>query len=270
MNASPTTPTSAPLERWRQAIAERAVPDHVRERAPEGSPGLEPSRFRWRPENDARHPDRPSRRRALEALPEGGSVIDVGAGGGGSSLGLAGKAGLITAVDRMPAMLESFLASGQEAGVAVRAVEGTWPDVAGEVEPADIVVSHNTIYGLVDIEPFVAALTGHARHRVVLEVAFHPPQSHLAPLWKRFHGIDRPVHRVADDAEAVLRDLGLAVEREDAVVSWRDQDVTPEAVAFARRRLYVGADRDPEIAEFLRTEVPRQRTVAALWWPGTA
>lgn len=262
--------TARPGDRWRKALAEREVPEAIRAGAPEPFTGLEPERFRWQPDRDAAQPVRPSRRRALEALPAGGSVIDVGCGGGASSLGLATRAGLIVGVDRMEAMLENFLASGLEEGVEVRAVQGAWPDVADQVEPADVVVSHNAIYGVAEIEDFFAALTTHARNRVVLEVATHQPQAHLGPLWEAFHGIDRPVHRVADMAYEVAADLGLDVRREEAMADWRDQPVTDESVAFARRRLYVGPERNGEIEEFLRNRAPRQREVVALWWPGTA
>ncbi|MGH9157383.1 MAG: class I SAM-dependent methyltransferase [Acidimicrobiales bacterium] len=228
--------------------------------------------FRWRPDEDATRPVRPSRRRALEALPDGGSVLDVGVGGGASSLGLVPRAGLIIGVDPLPAMLESFEASAHAAGVTARAVVGAWPDVADKVESTDIAVCHHAIYGVVEIEPFLTALTARARHRVVLELSAHPPLVGLNPLWRSFHGVDRVDDRlVADEAEAVLVSMGLAVEREDIVLPPPErQDVTPERVAFLRRRLCVGEDRDREIGEFLSARVPEEQRVAALWWPASA
>jgi SAM-dependent methyltransferase len=213
---------------------------------------------------------RPSRRRALEALPEGGSVLDVGVGGGASSLGLVAKAGLIVGVDPMEGMLESFQGSAREAGVAGRAVLGTWPDVAGDVEPADVAVCHHAIYRVTEVEDFVGALTDRARRRVVIEVSDRSPLSALDPLWKAFHGLDRPDWSVADELQAVLVAMGLAIEREDIVLPPRTQEVTPELVAFSRRRLHVGPDRDPEIDEWLRARQPTEHRVVALWWPGTA
>jgi len=41
-------------------------------------------------------------------------------------------------------------------------------------------------------------------------------------------------------------------------------------VAFVRRRLYVGPERDPEIEQFLRSREPQEHRVIALWWPGIA
>lgn len=214
-------------------------------------------------------PVRPSRRRALEALPQAGTVLDVGVGGGASSLGLVPRAALITGVDPLEGMLASFEASGRAAGVATRAVLGAWPDVADQVDPADVAVCHHAMYGVEEIEEFVVALTERARYRVVLELSCLPPQSGLGPLWKALHGIELPERMVADEAEAVLVAMGLRVEREDIVLPPRPVEVTPGLVAFARRRLFVGEDRDDEIAELLRARTPQEQRVAALWWPGT-
>ena len=259
-----------PADRWREILQERAVPQAILDRASEPEWTLEPERFRWRPEVDRAQAPRPSRQRALEALPDGGAVLDVGVGGGASSLGLAAKAGLITGVDRLEPMLESFRSSAAAAGVAARTVLGAWPDVAGQVEPADVAVSHHAVYGVAELEAFVTALTEHARARVVLEVSTQFPQARLSPLWKAFHGVERPDHQVADELEAVLVTMGLDVQREDAIVPASVTAVTPESVAFARRRLYVGPERDPEIAEFLRRLPPIEQHVVALWWPGAA
>lgn len=262
--------TARPGDRWREMIAARAVPEEISGRAP-GPPrrGLEPERFRWRPEVDAAQPERPSRRRALEALPEGGSALDVGCGGGASSLGLGQKAGLIIGVDRSEAMLASFEESARNAGINVRSVQGDWPDVGDEVEPVDVAVSHHAVYGVAEIEAFLDALTAHARHRAVLEVSVNGPQAALAPLWKTFHGVERPLQPVADLAEELLRAMGYDVEREDAVAPSRADGITPESVAFARRRLFVGPERDPEIEAFLRRS-PQEHRVVALWWSGRA
>ena len=234
---SETIPPLRPGDRWRQHLLASSVPQEIVDRAPEPAFTLEPERFRWRPDEDAAPPVRPSRRRALEALPKGGSVLDVGVGGGASSLGLAPKAGLITGVDPLEGMLESFAASARTAGVDARTVLGSWPDVAAEVDPADVAVCHHAIYRQAEIEDFVAALTARARHRVVVEVSATSPLASLDPLWKAIHGIDRPAWGVADEAEAVLGALGLAVEREDLLLPPRRQEVTPELLAFARRRL---------------------------------
>ena len=265
---SDAQPTSRPGDTWRELVRRSAVPQAIVDASPEPDVSLAPERFRWNPEEDARQPVRPSRRRALEALPEGGSVLDVGVGGGASSLGLVPKAGLIVGVDPMEGMLESFQASAREAGVASRAVLGSWPDVAGEVEPADVAVCHHAVYRATEIEDFVAALTDHAHSRVVIEVSDRSPLSALDPLWKSIHGLDRPDWSVADELQAVLVTIGLGVEREDMLLPPRTQEVTPQLVEFSRRRLHVGPEHDEEIEQWLRTREPGEHRVVALWWPG--
>ncbi|MGH9276486.1 MAG: class I SAM-dependent methyltransferase [Acidimicrobiales bacterium] len=257
-----------PGERWRQAVRDSTPPQDVIDRSPEPEATLEPQRFRWKPEEDSLQPVRPSRQRALEALPEGGSVLDVGVGGGASSLGLAGKAGLIIGVDPLEGMLESFEASGREAGVATQAYPGTWPDVAADVPPADVAVCHHAMYRAENIEDFVTALTDHARARVVVELSAQSPLAALNPLWKTIHGIDRPDWPVADLAEEAIRATGLDVEREDMLLPPRLPDVTPELVAFVRRRLFVGPEHDAEIEAFLHAREPNEHRVVAMWWPG--
>jgi SAM-dependent methyltransferase len=266
----PEPSVSRPGDRWRDALFARTVPQSILDRSPEPAPTLEPERFRSRPEEDAKQSVRPSRRRALDALPVGGSVLDVGVGGGASSLGLVPKAGLIVGMDELEGMLESFLGSAEAAGVAARAVLGRWPDVADEVKPADVVVCHHAMYRVEEIEDFVSALTARARHRVVVELSVRSPLAGLEPLWRSIHGIERPDWLVADELESVLVAMGIAVEREDFVVPPRVQEVTPQLVAFARRRLYVGPEHDPGIERFLRSRDAQDQHVVALWWPGGA
>lgn len=257
-------------DRWRRSVRAAAVPQDIVDKAPEPESSFEPEMFRWDPEHDARQPVRPSRRRALEALPEAGSVLDIGVGGGASSLGLVPKAGLIVGVDPLESMLELFEASARTAGVAARAALGTWPEAADEVEPADVVVCHHAIYRVAEIEDFVSALTARARRRVVVELAARHPLAGLSPLWRAFHGVEWPEWPVADEAEAVVLSMGIAVEREDVVLPPHARAVTPGFVAFVRRRLHVGPEWDAEIEEFLRGRDPEEQRVAALWWPGAA
>ena len=268
MTDAPTT--TRPADRWRELLRQSAVPQEIIDASPEPDATLEPERFRWRPEEDATQPVRPSRRRALEALPEGGTVLDVGVGGGASSLGLVPKPGLIVGVDPLEGMLESFQASAAEAGVAAKTVLGSWPEVADQVEPADVAVCHHAIYRVTELEDFLTALTERARHRVVVEVSARSPLSQVDALWKLLHGIDRPDWQVADEVEAVLKAVGVAAEREDMVLAPRAPEVTPAHVAFVRRRLYVGPERDPESEQFLRNREPQEHRVIALWWPGGA
>lgn len=255
---------------WREAARGWPMPQSIVDASPAPRATLEPQMFRWRPEVDATQQVRPSRKRALEALPQGGSVLDVGVGAGASSFGLAGTAGLIVGVDRLPDMLLAFEETAQELAVPVRAVLGAWPEAADLVEPADVAVCHHALYAVEDLVGFVAALTARAWRRVVVELSVHPPMTGLNPLLEELHGFKRSDWPVADVAQAVIAEMGFDVEREDIALSARPRDITPEWVAFVRRRLYVGPERDPQIEQFLRTREPQEERVAALWWPGGA
>ena len=253
---------------WREAASKWLLPQSIIDAAPEPQATLDPEMFRYRPDLDATMPARPSRRAALEALPEGGAVVDVGCGGGASSFGLRSRAGLITGVDRQPDMLLLFEETARDLDITVRTFLGAWPDVAEVVPAADVAVCHHAFYAAEDLETHVRALTDHARRRVVLEMSAHPPLVTLNPLLEKLHGTTRRDWPVADLAQQVVAEMGYAVQREDIEVEPRPREVTPEWVGFVRRRLYVGPEADPLIEEFLRSQTPQSQQVVALWWPG--
>ena len=269
------------LARWREQLEGWAIPAEILAAAPESPWGFPVGLFRSRAHRAGSRPVTPSNLEAARHLPPGGSVLDVGAGGGAASLPLAGEAGRLVAVDESPEMVASFLAAAEAAGVPAEGVEGRWPEVAGRVGPADVVVCHHVLYNVADLAPFAAALTGHARRRVVAELTDRHPLAGLAPLWRRFHDLERPEGPGAGDAVAALAELGLDVDRRD----WEHQDRFgfddfDELVAFTRRRLCLPAGRDPEVAEALLEQGTHQvdgvwvsgqpRRVTTLSWPGSA
>jgi len=269
------------LQRWREQLDGWAIPSEILAAAPESPWGYPVGLFRSRARRAGSRPATPSNLEAARFMPEGGSVLDVGAGAGAASLPLAGLAGRLVAVDESPAMVASFLDAADAAGVPAEAVEGRWPEVAGRVGPADVVVCHHVLYNVADLAPFALALTGHARRRVVAELTDRHPLAGLRPLWRRFHDLDRPTGPGADDAVAALGAAGLEVDRQD----WEQPDRFgfddfDELVAFTRRRLCLPAARDPEVAEALLDVGTRQvdgvwvsgqpRRVTTLSWPGTA
>jgi SAM-dependent methyltransferase len=269
------------LDRWREQLEGWAIPEEILAAAPESPWGFPVGLFRSRARRAGSKPATPSNLEAARHLPPGGSVLDVGAGGGAASLPLAGVAGRLVAVDESPEMVASFLAAAEAAGVPAEGVEGPWPEVAGRVGPADVAVCHHVLYNVADLGPFAAALTGHARRRVVAELTDRHPLAGLAPLWRRFHDLARPDGPGADDAVAALAELGLEVDRQD----WENQDRFgfddfDELVAFTRRRLCLPAGRDPEVAEALVAHGTHQvdgiwvsgqpRRLTTLSWPGSA
>jgi SAM-dependent methyltransferase len=264
--------TGKAARRWREDLDSWAIPAEIIDAAPESPWGCPPGLFARAAEealDKQSGAPTPSLLRAREVLAEGGSVLDVGAGGGAASLPLCPPAASVTAVDQSPQMLERFADLAERQGIDHREVEGLWPDVAGQVGAADVVVCNHVLYNVGDLVPFVTALTDHARRRVVAEITATHPQALLNPLWEHFHGLGRPTRPTADDAVAVLRELGLevGVEEFDGPMRWQNHQ-HDDVVAFMRKRLCLPPERDPEVATLLPPPVARPHVV--LWWPGCA
>jgi SAM-dependent methyltransferase len=205
--------------------------------------------------------DTPSRRAGLDLLGPGGTVLDVGCGGGDAAFGLAGVITAVTGVDRQDDMLEVFAAAAAARGLPFRTVLGSWPDVAGEAGTADVAVSHHVLHNVVDLPPFVCALTAAAGRGVVVEMLDQHPMAWLDPLWERFHDLRRPPPATTDDAVAVLRELGL----DPAVTRWERRNPPRQDPVWATRRLCLPAERIPEVAAAI-DGLDRPRVAATLSW----
>jgi SAM-dependent methyltransferase len=224
--------------------------------------------FRVRQDDD--DGDTPSRRRGREALSEGGSVLDVGCGGGRASLAVVPPGGLVVGVDPRSEMLHEFARAAEARALRHREVPGRWPEVASATPPADVVVCHHVAYNVADLAAFALALDTHAVRRVVLELTQRHPLAYLSPLWERFWGLTRPPGPTAQDALEVLREAGLPARLElweDPTPSREACLSTAERVEIVRIRLCLTSDRDPEIADALRQLPPRvPRASATIWW----
>jgi Methyltransferase domain len=129
----------------------------------------------------------PTHNRVDEALPERGTLLDVGSGEGAASLPMAARASGIVAVDESEMMLKRFAEAAERAGAVHAEVLGEWPGVSASVAAADVVVCANVVYNIAGIVSFVTALVNHAQHRVVVEASARHPLTATAPLWNRFH-----------------------------------------------------------------------------------
>ena len=267
-------------ERWTQALAAWAIPPDILAAAPE-SPWGYPTRVfaRWADDQPAMHT--PSTQRALEALPESGSVLDVGCGAGAASLPLAPRASNLIGVDPSPGMIRAFRERTERTGKAVTTIEGTWPALTGETPVADVVVCHHVAYNVSDLAPFVQRLTDHARRRVVMELTAQHPMSVLNDLWLHFHGLARPMTPTADDAIAILRELGITPQDahwESPAQGWSGPSAWDDLVVWTRRRLCLRPERDEEIRAVIGPRVVNQggevrlppRPVVTVWWNGIA
>jgi SAM-dependent methyltransferase len=270
--------TGAAAERWSSQLAAWALPEEILARAPESPWSFPVEPFRARASRSAGEADASaSARRALEALPEGGPVLDVGSGAGAASLALVPRPGFITALDPSEPMLEAFEELASAAGVAHASIQGSWPEDAGRVEPADVVVCHHVVYNAPNLPEFARALGDHARRRVVIEMTAQHPRAWMNDMWLRFWSLERPDGPTSHDAEAALREAGIAVRREDWSLPRRGVGPREDAVAAARRMLCLTPDRDDEVAEALGERLwsddggrwfigNREQPVTTLWW----
>ena len=208
-----------------------------------------------------------SNRRAAEALAGGGSVLDVGCGGGAAAFAVAPPATEVIGTDRQTNMLELFEATARQRGIAASVVAGSWPEVAGDTPVADVVVCHNVLYNVADIGPFVTALDSRARRRVVIEITPKHPQDRRRMLWRHFWNLERPHEPTAATAVEAIAEAGF-----DPVV---EESVLPEDPRAAVRREFEGGqwcrnlclppEREPEVAALI-ADVPFPGERVTIWW----
>ncbi|MDQ3152179.1 MAG: class I SAM-dependent methyltransferase [Actinomycetota bacterium] len=251
----------AAARRWRELLTARAIPPGIRAAAPDDPHRHDPARFT--PPADP--PDTPSRWVALDLLgTSGGTVLDVGCGAGAASVTLQPSAHHITGTDNAADMLDAFAWACEERGVPHRTVLGPWPDTAAEAGSADVVVCHHVGYNTADLGPFVLAIDAAAIRGIVLELHAEHPTSWLDPLWRRFHGLRRAPAATADDALAVLVEIGIRprVRRWTKPARARGAD----EVELARRRLCLPRYRADDVARALDVLPQGPREILTISW----
>ncbi|GAC1361973.1 MAG: hypothetical protein NVSMB32_01790 [Actinomycetota bacterium] len=273
------------FDAWAGNLAGWGVPQEILAAAPTSPWGFPGKVFAQRAQIQAERRGGPSYRRADEALPVGGTLLDVGSGAGAGCLPHAAKASRITAVDSDPDMLTSLVSLATrlpDARARIDTLAGLWPEVSPHAPLADVVTCHHVFYNVAALRPFVEALTAHARVRVVVELTDHHPMEPMNPLWLRFHGLARPAGPTAEDAAGAIAALGhdVGLERWGSAPLHR-YDTFEEMVGYHRRRLCLPAQADAELGAALvelgvdpdhPLGLGAGRPMVTLWWdcPGSA
>jgi len=243
--------------RWAELQGGRGIPPEIVAAAPADPWTHEPRDF-TAPDVAI---DTPSRRAAAALLGAGGTVLDVGCGGGAAAFALD-RTTAVTGVDRQRDMLDRFARAAAERGVPYRTVLGSWPEVAGTAGGADVVVCHHVLHNVVDLAPFLTALSVAAGRGVVVEMLAEHPLAWLDPLWVRFHGLHRPPSATDADAVAVLTELGIRAD----VVRWERPAPLPRDAAWVTRRLCLPTERIDEVGAAVAALPPRSRHATTLTW----
>src|SRR5580704_2162219 len=151
MDSSGRPATAA--EAWRSSLEALAIPSSILAQAP--ADPWELPRELFLVDAGAELPPSVSRHRAVEVLPAGGSVLDVGSGGGRACIALVPPAVELTGVDESAVMLAEFSRAATAAGVSSVAIHGRWPAISSDsrIEPVDVVVCHHVVYNVADLVP---------------------------------------------------------------------------------------------------------------------
>lgn len=210
------------------------------------------------------------------------TVLDVGGGAGRYALPLALRSKQVTVVDPSPSMLDALRESAADARIEnVAAVRSSWEDAT--VEPHDLVLCANVVYGVAEIEPFVRKLAEVARERVAIVVYMDAPLSRMSPIWTEVHGEKRIDMPGLPELLPVLWEMDVFpnVEMLPPAASTRRLPNLETAIAMARHFLYIeaGSDKDQhlrEIAPRFVVETPEgvtmrggsERPQGVVWWRG--
>ena len=250
-------------ERWKADLALWAIPKEILDQAVE-KPWIHPPALFEIPEVIK---DSLSHLRSREAMPEGGSVLDIGCGGGIASYAITPPAGHVIGVDEQQAMLDLYKANAEKFSVTSETVLGQWPAVADVTPVADVVTVFHVAYNVGEIVPFLAALNSHARKRVVIEVPILHPMSNMNEGWKHFWDLTRPTVPAAADLITVLAEMGIRANIEFFESEILLDKKVDGANGFIRRRLCLPEERQAEVDAFLAANpMPERRKLAAIWW----
>lgn len=248
---------------WRRDLAEWSIPKRILDQAPENPWIYPPAYFQV----DDVITDSVSHQKAREAVPAGGSILDIGCGGGVAALACVPPAAKAIGVDLQPKMLAMFVDSVKLRGVECESFEGLWPAIAPKVSNADVVTAHHVVYNVQEIEDFLLAMNSHARKRVVIEMPQQHPQSRFAPLWQHFWNLERPSVPTPTELMRVLIDLGIRANLElwDGYMG-RNVDREQEAY-YSTIRLCLPQARNNEVrAQLEMLSASTSRPLATIWW----
>jgi SAM-dependent methyltransferase len=250
-------------EQWQKDLASWAIPQEILDQAVE-KPWIHPPALFEIPEVIG---DSLSHQRAREAMPIGGTVLDIGCGGGVATYAITPPAAHAIGVDEQEAMLDLYKSNAAKYTITAETVLGQWPAVAAQTPVADVVTVHHVVFNVGEIVPFLAELNSHARKRVVIEAPVVHPMTNMSDGWKHFWNLIRPTDPQAGDLITVLDEMGIKANIEYFESEILLDKQVEGANGFIRRRLCLSEERQGEIDAFLKANPrPDRRQLAVIWW----
>jgi hypothetical protein len=186
-------PTPA-ARRWQERVEAHNAQTHRIQQAIGSTAGslFDSNTSLW--QADPRRTGDPLLERIAQWVSADDTLLDVGGGAGRYALPLALRCRHVTVAEPSEAMVRALHSGAKDAGITnISVVPHTWE--AARVEPADVVLCANVLYGPEEIVPFVRKLEANARRRVLVLLSMHSPLSAYSPLWPFVHGearIDPP------------------------------------------------------------------------------
>jgi SAM-dependent methyltransferase len=250
-------------EQWAISLESWAIPEAIISQATE-SPWIHPPALFLITDAIA---ETVSHQIAREALPEGGSVLDIGCGGGVAAFALSDKAKHVIGVDHQTEMLKMFSENALKRNLTFEVFEGFWPALEKVVPIADVTTCYNVVYNVQQIVPFLEALDAHTKKRVVIEMPIQHPLANMDKAWQHFWNLARPKGPTPNDLIAVLVEIGITAKVKYWAGEVRQESDLNQAAEFMRIRLCLPKERFSDVKDFFASlPIQNKRDLATIWW----
>ncbi len=209
----------------------------------------------------------------VDVIGSGGSVLDIGAGGGRFSVPLSSRVGRVVAVDGSEAMTAALRAQA----VAIPNLEVlpamTWPPPAdAELPQVDVAFNSHVIYFVEDIQTFLDAMERVATQRCVVIAGERSGGAPPRDAFEAVHGEPLAEAPACNELMTVLAARGTDFEVTRAPIESRRLAGDPSQLLRRRCCVTEDSEQDARLLDWVRAQgVPDERVMSTLaiisWTP---